>query len=169
MRLLLGIFMVACLTACAGVAPDKAKQVFDTQARAEAWYQQGQYSKALPEYQSLVADLPESKHSWLRLGNCYAQLGDYNLAVGAYQMAISLDPEFASAWINMSYVQSQILTQTVADMYANVPKNDPQIVRVQRLVDAVLEPFNTLDAGEQTVPESQESAGSVEVGELREQ
>jgi tetratricopeptide (TPR) repeat protein len=129
------------LAGCAGVKQDRAQRVFATQERAEALYQQRDFARALPEYQALVKALPDSPHGWLRLGNCHAQLEHYREAVLAYQRAIALDNSFSSAWINLAYVQSHILSQTVAAMYQQVSPQDPRAQRVQRLVDGVLAPF----------------------------
>lgn len=141
MRLLVSIVCLALLVGCAAVKPDRAKRVFAMQERAETLYQQRDFARALPEYQALVKALPDSTHGWLRLGNCHAQLKHYREAVLAYQRAIGLDHSFSSAWINLAYVQSQILSQTVAAMYRQVPQDDPRAQRVQRLVDGVLAPF----------------------------
>lgn len=140
MRRLWLISLWLCLCACS-TQQQSAEVVFASQERAERLYQQGDYSQALTEYRKVLDALPEHTHSWLRLGNCLAQLGRYPEAVSAYEQALLLQPDFSSAWINLSYVQAQILARTVAEMHEQVPKSDPQIERVQELVDSVLAPF----------------------------
>jgi len=139
-RWLIMVFGVSLVCACS-TQQHSAEEVFAAQERAERLYQQGDYQVALTDYREVLEALPEHTQSWLRLGNCFAQLGRYPEAVAAYQRALILDPEFASAWINLSYVQAQILSQTVAQMYEQVPKTDPQAERVSELVNAVLAPF----------------------------
>lgn len=146
MRLLLISTLMVLLSACASTGQDRAQKVFSMQEDAERYYQQGDFSKAMQGYQQLVAELPGNTQGWLRLGNCHAQLGNYNQAVSAYQEALKLDPKFSNAWINLTYVQAQQLSQTVAAMYEQVPRSDPQAQRVQQLVDAVLKPFPVPDA-----------------------
>ncbi|MDO6748341.1 tetratricopeptide repeat protein [Gilvimarinus sp. 1_MG-2023] len=143
MRILLMVSLLTLLSGCANMGGDKAKAVFALQESAELAYQAGQFNEALLQYQQLVEQLPLSLHSWLRLGNCHAQLGAYSNAVSAYQTALAIDDTYSNAWINMAYVQSQILSQTVTNMYENVPKSDPQAQRVQKIVDAALQPFNS--------------------------
>ncbi|MBU2885277.1 tetratricopeptide repeat protein [Gilvimarinus agarilyticus] len=152
MRILLMILVLTMLCGCVSVGDDKAKAVFELQESAERLYQQGEFSHALPKYRRLVEQLPLSTRSWLRLGNCHAQMGAYSDAVLAYQTALAIDETYASAWINLAYVQSQILSQTVASMYEQVPKTDPKAQRVQKIVDAVLEPF---PSGRSATAESQ--------------
>lgn len=142
MRLLLIALLAILINGCASVAQDdKAKVVIELQEKAGQHYAQGDYPAALKEYLQLVEYIPLSAQSWLRLGNCQAQLGAYDDAVVSYRTALAIDEKYSGAWINLTYVQAQILSQTVADMYEQVPKSDPQAQRVQRLVDTVLEPF----------------------------
>ncbi|MDO3380689.1 tetratricopeptide repeat protein [Gilvimarinus algae] len=142
-----GLILLAALwlTACAS-QKHSAEEVFATQEQAEQLYQQGDYSRALAAYREVTEALPSHTHSWLRLGNCHARLGNYPAAVAAYERALTEDPDFASAWINLTYVQAQILAQTVAQMYDRVPKTDPRAQRVQKLVDSVLTPFHNAQA-----------------------
>lgn len=135
------VLLWALLSSACSTQPQSAKEVFATQEQAERLYQQNQYQPALNEYRKVLEILPLHIHSWLRLGNCLAQLERYPEAVEAYEKALSLEPKFASAWINLSYVQSQILAQTVAQMHQQVDSTDPQIERVQELVNSVLTPF----------------------------
>ncbi|WP_049724072.1 tetratricopeptide repeat protein [Gilvimarinus polysaccharolyticus] len=134
------VALIFLLSACS-TQQYSAEDVFANQERAERFYQQSNYQPALTEYRKVIEALPLHIHSWLRVGNCLAQLGRYPEAVAAYERALRIDPQFTSAWINLSYVQAQILTQTVASMHEQVPKTDPQIERVQVLVNSVLTPF----------------------------
>lgn len=152
MRILLATLWLTLLASCATVGKDQAKVVFELQEAAEISYRQGHYEEALSQYQKLVRHLPLSLHAWLRLGNCHARLGAYNEAVSAYQTALAIDDTYANAWINLAYVQSQILSQTVANMYQRVSPTDPQAERVRRLVETVLKPFA---ADQEANPESQ--------------
>ncbi|UTF59448.1 tetratricopeptide repeat protein [Gilvimarinus sp. DA14] len=146
-----------------------AEAVFASQERAERYYQQGNYNQALTEYRSVLDALPEHTHSWLRMGNCFAQLGRYPEAVSAYEQALLLQPDFASAWINLSYVQAQILARTVAEMYEQVPKTDPQIERVQELVDSVLAPFGRAQSNSAASPAAEQGNTPLEFTDYDEQ
>ncbi len=153
---LIGIWFT--LSACS-THQRSAEAVFASQERAERYYQQGEYQQALGQYREVLDALPESTHSWLRLGNCLAQLGRYPEAVSAYEQALLLEPDFSSTWINLSYVQAQILARTVAQMYEQVPKSDPQIERVRELVDSVLVPFGEAQRIKSAQPGASEAPG----------
>ena len=156
----------------AGACPTQqmsAEEVFANQERAERLYQQGSYQLALSEYREVIESLPEHAQSWLRLGNCFAQLGRYPEAVAAYQRALVINPEFANAWINLSYVQAQILSQTVAEMYEQVPKTDPQAERVSELVDTVLAPFSPSQNAQTNSSQSAVSGRAKELNDYEEQ
>ncbi len=66
-----------------------------------AYYQQGQYSKAITEFKKDIASVPNDAVAHQNLGQSYYQQGKYELAVESYQKAIGIDPNYISAHNNL--------------------------------------------------------------------
>lgn len=150
------VALLVVLAGCATKSAAKAKKLFALHAQAEAFYNQRNYSEALPVYEKLARKLPDSADVWLRIGNCQARLMRPQEAVQSYRQAIARNPNYSKAWYNLSYVQAQMLAETARGMYANIDPSDPGGREIRELVLGVLEPFELAAA-----IKAQESAAEV--------
>ena len=71
--------------------------------RAIAYSQEGEYSKALSDYNKAIAIDPNLTVAYLNRGVTYRQLGEYDKAISDYSKAIELFPRYALAYNNRGY------------------------------------------------------------------
>jgi superkiller protein 3 len=101
-----------------------------------SYYKQGQYAKAAPEFEKLVAANPKYEDGWRILGDCYLKLKKYNEATNAFQKALQLDSNqfvsyqgLALAYYNSGRYSDAIATLTRAERLARTPKDQHQVYR----------------------------------------
>jgi tetratricopeptide (TPR) repeat protein len=69
--------------------------------RAIAFRNQGEYERAIAEYQGILSRKPEHPQILYNLGVAYAGKGDKVSAQSCYERALALKPNFAQAWNNV--------------------------------------------------------------------
>lgn len=93
-----------------------------------SFYKQGQYAKAIAEFEPIVKKEPEYEPGFRVLGDSYLKLKQYDKAAAAFQKAIALKPaNFVShrgaavAEFNLKRFQDAVATLTRAEKYAESP------------------------------------------------
>ena len=98
------------------------------------WKRQGQYAKALAEYQ-LAAEIEPDNPAWqISIGESSALNGDLIFALSSYQKATSLTPEDATYWRLLAMfcsdngVSVQDIGLPAAQKALEIAPNDPQVL-----------------------------------------
>ncbi len=97
---LLLALVIACIIIINNVSSQSAQYYLN---RAETYFDEGEYEKAIPEFQSVIELAPNNADVYVALGLCYHSLGRYQDAIEEYQKAIEIDPEQANAYANIGY------------------------------------------------------------------
>ena len=95
------IVLVLCLT---GAIVVSAQSVEYYLRRGKAYYKEGEYKKAIPEFKKVVLLDPDDADSYLLLGLAYHLSGNHDEAMIQYQKAIEIDPKHAHAYGNLGYI-----------------------------------------------------------------
>ncbi|RPI25025.1 MAG: tetratricopeptide repeat protein [Acidobacteria bacterium] len=121
--------------------------------RGVSFYKQGQYAKAAPEFEQMVAANPKYEDGWRILGDCYLKLKKYNEATSAFQKALQLDSnQFASyyglalAYYNSERYRDAVSTLARAERLARTPKDQQQVYRTRGSAYFNLQAFNEATA-----------------------
>jgi len=132
-----------------------------------SYYKQGQYAKAIDEFEKLVKSNPDYEAGYRVLGDSYLKLKQFDKASKAFHKAAELDPESlvnfmgaAIAEFNLGRYQDCVATLLRAEHLARSPKERYQLYHLrgsanynaQRFPEAVadLEKAVTLQRGEYT-------------------
>jgi tetratricopeptide (TPR) repeat protein len=106
--------------------------------RGISFYKQGQYAKAVGEFEQLVAADPKYEDGWRILGDCYLKLKRYNNAVAAFQKSLQLDSSkyvsyfgLALGYFNTDRFEDCIEALNRAEKLARSPKDQHQIYRTR--------------------------------------
>jgi tetratricopeptide (TPR) repeat protein len=130
-----------------------------------SFYKQGQYAKAVTEFEQIVKASPEYEAGFRVLGHCYLKLKDYRKAANSFDKAIDLKGDnFVSylgggiAHYNLDENRRATALLLRAEKYAKTPKDRYQLYETRgaayfRLGDfpkaiADLEKANSLQRGE---------------------
>lgn len=99
-----------------------------------SYYKQGQYEKAIQEFEQIVQASPDYEAGYRVLGDSYLKLKQYRKAATAFRRAIDLEGErFAShlgaavAEFNLEQYQDTIATLLRAEKYAVAPREKYQL------------------------------------------
>lgn len=128
------------LGSCASPA-QQAKSLLALYVAADNAYDQGDCATAIPLYRKLADAMRSDTKSLLRIGNCQSRAHNWTAAIFAYRAALQRDKSFVKAWYNLSYVQAQVLKETVAEMSQYVDPTNPVAGRIHKLAEQVLAPY----------------------------
>jgi tetratricopeptide (TPR) repeat protein len=92
--------LVACLIVILNVRPQSAEYYLK---RGEDYFKEGQFEKAIIEFEKVKALTHANADLYVALGLCYHSSGQYREAIEQYQKAIEIDPEHAGAYVNLGY------------------------------------------------------------------
>jgi tetratricopeptide (TPR) repeat protein len=99
-----------------------------------SYYKQGQYQKAIEEFEQLVKASPDYEAGFRVLGDCYLRLKDYGKAATAFGKATELDgTKFAShqgaatALFNLGRFQEAVTTLNKGEAAARTPRERYQL------------------------------------------
>jgi tetratricopeptide (TPR) repeat protein len=84
------------------------KDAEQAQRSASAYYEAGEYEKAIEAYKRALQLSPNSEAAYYHLGMAYSSLGRYDEAVGVYNRAIRIKPDYASAHFNLGHAYSNL-------------------------------------------------------------
>jgi tetratricopeptide (TPR) repeat protein len=97
---LLLALLIFCVVVIINVRSESAEYYLN---RAENFFKEGQYEKAIPEFEKVIELTPKNADLYIALGLCYHSLGQYQEAIVQYKEAITIDPEHANAYSNLGY------------------------------------------------------------------
>ena len=83
-------------------------------SRGEGHYEQGDYDRAIAEYDQAIQLDPKFAIAYNSRGNAYAGKGQYQRAIQDYDEAIRLNPRYAVAYINRGVIYYGGSTTTTA-------------------------------------------------------
>ncbi|MDZ7699566.1 MAG: tetratricopeptide repeat protein [Deltaproteobacteria bacterium] len=91
------------------------------EALADTLAEEGEWRKAIDEYEALLKRTDEKDRLWIykRLGYLYTQTGEPKKAIPAYIHAAKLDQKDATIQYNLSYLYEQVGEKEKADFYLN--------------------------------------------------
>lgn len=103
-----------------------------------SYYKQGQYAKAVQEFEQLVQADPKYESGYRVLGNSYLKLRQYDKAAKAFHQAVTLDPDnFASflgaavAEFNLEQYEAAVSTLESGKRSAKTPKERYQLLQLR--------------------------------------
>jgi len=120
-RNVLIIYIVILLLATvvsAQAAISKNEKAFDpskTFLRANAYYEKGDWDKAIEENESILTQGIKSGDLFYNLGNCYLQKGALGMAMLNYERARQMIPRDSDLLFNYGYARSLMKQQEVSD------------------------------------------------------
>jgi len=76
-------------------------------AKANAFYQRGEYNKALEAYQELLPENPGAP-IYYNMGNCWFRLNQAGRAIVHYRKALRLDPRNREIQFNLRYAREKV-------------------------------------------------------------
>jgi len=93
--------------------------------RGAAYYNKGEYAKAIADYNASISLLPDYASSYSNRGNAYAAMGDYDKAIADGDSAIRLNPKYAMAYNNrgLAYQGKREFDKAIADFDAAIRLN----------------------------------------------
>jgi tetratricopeptide (TPR) repeat protein len=86
--------------------------------RGNAWFELGEYARAIKDYNQALALYPDAA-TWRSRGSAYARLGQRERALSDFDAAIRQDPEYAMTWNSRAwwtYVWGGNLEAALADV-----------------------------------------------------
>lgn len=121
----------------AGMIPSLMAQGGDYQ-KGYSYYKQGQYQKAIEEFEQIVEVQPDYEGGYLILGDCYLKIKNYDKAIEAFQKALELKNDnyvtyygLALSYFNKGSYREVIATLNEGEKYARSPRDQYQIYRTR--------------------------------------
>lgn len=120
---LLLIWMAAACGRATPTAPSLS--VEERFKKANEFAQQGEFQKAIAEYEAILQEDPDNVSVLTNLGVAYYQVGQLDNAIAWYQKALSLAPKDADIHSNLAaaYVQSNQLDKALGEYLTAVQLN----------------------------------------------
>lgn len=106
---------------------------------AASTYQEREYTKALPLYEMLVAQVPDDGLLWFRLGNLRTRLKQPDQAIEAYRRAVQLNPRLDKAWHNLSILYLRQATNSLTQMLQYTDPKGPLYPKALKLSEGVVQ------------------------------
>jgi tetratricopeptide (TPR) repeat protein len=97
--------VVFLVSGCTGQAHLPERQIFE---KANTYYKEGDYAKAILEYEKIKAAGYESGSLYYNLGNCHYKMGSLSQAILNYERAKRLMPRDSDLRFNYASVKAQI-------------------------------------------------------------
>ena len=121
----------------AGTIPSLMAQEGDYQ-KGYSYYKQGQYQKAIEEFEKIVEVQPDYEGGHLILGDSYLKLKNYERAIEAFQSALELKSDnyvahygLALSHFNKGNYRQAISALDNGEKYARSPRDQYQIYRTR--------------------------------------
>lgn len=107
-------------------------------AKGISFYKQGQYQKAIEQFEPLVEENPDYEAGFRVLGDCYLQLKQYSKAASAFRKAMELDGDqfvshygLAVAHFNQGQHRDAIAALIRAERLAKAPREQYQLAQLR--------------------------------------
>ena len=88
--------------------PQEFKDAASAEQAAAAYYDAGEYEKAIDAYKRVLQFSPNSEAAYYRLGMAYSNLGRYEEAAEVYNRAIRIKPDYAAAYFKLGHAYSNL-------------------------------------------------------------
>ena len=108
--LLLGLVLLVMATVACSLSP--AETAYE---RGVDYGEQGDYEKAIEEYDEALRLNPEYANAYASRGGAYMLLGQYERAIQDFDEAIRLNPEYANAYYLRAFTYQSLGEQELAD------------------------------------------------------
>jgi len=72
--------------------------------RGDAWYEKGEYDKAIADYTEVIQLNPKNLNAYLIRGDTWLEKGEYDKAIADYTEVIRLDPKNVGAYNALSWI-----------------------------------------------------------------
>jgi serine/threonine protein kinase/predicted Zn-dependent protease len=126
--------------------------------RGNAYYQHGDWKKAIADYGSVIAQKPVSRAPELNLyrGRCYKMVGEFRHAVEDFMRAVTLEPKDPRGWMELAS-----LLATSPD--AQIRNGDLAVIYATRVCETSMERADHLDILASAYAESGDWARAIEL------
>jgi len=96
--------------------------------KAEAYRQQGEFKKALKEYNKAVKDNPKNAAAYTGMGEVYIMMREPEDAINAFKKAIEADSQYADAYIHLGdlYRRMDKEEKNAVEAYKKAQEIDPE-------------------------------------------
>jgi len=97
-RWLIAVVMVVVLLGISGCEQPKEEQAIDAVHRGEAYFNKGEFDKAIADFTEAIRLNPEYDLAYIVRGLAYSEKGEHGRAITDYTDAIALDPKLPDAY-----------------------------------------------------------------------
>jgi len=95
-------------------------------AEAAAAYAAGDFARAIPLFDRLIAREPDHAEAYYKRGNALRALGQFTAALSSYEQAVAHRPDFAHAWCNRGVIEQHLaLREAALSSYERARALDP--------------------------------------------
>lgn len=88
-----------------------------TVASGDSAYMQGEYARAIDEYNKVVSQKGVSSTLLYNMGNAYSKSGDYGRALLCYLRSLRIDPGNGNAKNNVKYIEEKVADNNRAELH----------------------------------------------------
>lgn len=121
-----GLYILCLLIAMPALAQSKKDRI-----RADYYYRQNAYYKAIPHYEALTKEEQPATADLEHLGNCYRMVGDAANAIVYYTRATAAEDCQPDTWLHLAQAQLRLgdyaKAQAAIDKYATYKPEDARI------------------------------------------
>jgi tetratricopeptide (TPR) repeat protein len=104
----------------------------DSYKRGDAYYEMGEYSKAIAEYNKAIETNPNHALAYFNRAYAYGEIGNYDKAIADYSKIIELNPGDAQAYYNrgLDYYNNGEVSKAVSDLERCIELSaDPELTK----------------------------------------
>ena len=125
-------------------SPERAQELLEKQARAEAAYAGGNNREAADLYTALAKERPGDAAYWYRLGNALVRINAFADAGFAYRRTVMLEPGNSRAWHNLGIVHMHLAQESLAEAVKHAGEDTPVFNESLKLSAGL---YSLVDAG----------------------
>ncbi|HBK19659.1 MAG TPA: hypothetical protein DDZ38_13535 [Gammaproteobacteria bacterium] len=133
--------MVCALMGCATTQQRSIDLALVTREAGQA-YAAGDCARATALYREIIAQVPDEKGSLLKIANCTYLSGDRRSAIDQYRQILATAPEYRAAWYNLTYLQLEAVSGTLAGLIKNVPPSSEEEKQLIEMSLKLLQVYN---------------------------
>jgi tetratricopeptide (TPR) repeat protein len=117
--------------------------------RGLSYYKQGQYERAITEFEKIVEANPDYEDGYRILGDCYLKTRKFDQAITAFQKALQLNNRnyvsyygLGLAYFNLGRFREAVTTLTRGESYARSPRDQHDLHRTRGAAYYNLKDYN---------------------------